>query len=324
MKEEEIRPQDIFDEYLRLCEIDSREYFSQASAIKIPCPACGANGAHSFEKKGFSYEVCPDCDTLFASPRPPFEAFMSYYRDSPSTRYWAEVFYPVTAEARKEKLWKPKAHLIKDFLNSFPAREVILDIGGGFGVFAEVATEIIKVPVAVIEPSVHLAQSCREKGFEVIEKPLEEVCISEVPQGPRCFVSFELFEHLHDPRRFLKSLHGLMEPGDCLVMTTLSAAGLDILVLWERAKAVFPPHHLNFFTPDSIRGLMREIGFVQVDVQTPGKLDLSILQNHLHEIEDRFWSFYLSRASEQSLDRMQEILVQEKMSSHMMIFGAKE
>jgi len=324
MKEEEIRPLEIFDQYLRLCEIDSRDFFSGEECVRIPCPSCNGEGGHSFTKKGFSYELCPRCQTLFASPRPPFEAFLNYYTDSPSTKFWAEVFYPTTAKARREKLWIPKAEIIKNYLKDFEQRRSILDIGGGFGVFAEVAHEVIGIDVTVIEPSVHLAGTCRDKGFEVIELPLEKVEKSFLPQGPRCFLSFELFEHLHDPGIFLRKLYELMDSGDQFVMTTLSAAGLDILVLWEKAKAIFPPHHLNFFTPDSLQFLMEKIGFQNVKVETPGKLDVSILQNHVHEMEDRFWKFFLPNLKEESVEKMQEILVSEKMSSHMMVFGMKE
>ena len=41
MKEEDIRPQEVFDEYLRLTEADIQKFFMDVPRIQIDCPACG-------------------------------------------------------------------------------------------------------------------------------------------------------------------------------------------------------------------------------------------------------------------------------------------
>ena len=82
MKEEEIRPHNIFDEYLRLAALDANKYFGKVLRLNVPCPACGERGVRSFDKQGFSYEECPKCQTLFVSPRPQAENFYRYYQES--------------------------------------------------------------------------------------------------------------------------------------------------------------------------------------------------------------------------------------------------
>src|SRR5512145_341647 len=99
MKEHDIRPQHIFDEYLRLTEEDTKTYFSDVPRDNVGCPACGETGKPAFEKSGFSYAECPHCLTVFVTPRPAREAFEKYYRESPSTRYWATTFYKETESA---------------------------------------------------------------------------------------------------------------------------------------------------------------------------------------------------------------------------------
>jgi hypothetical protein len=111
--EEEIRPENVFNEYLRLTAIDTIKYFENVEKIEINCPACGNLGNDWASKNGFNYKFCPECLSIFVSPRPKLEAFISYYTDSPSTRYWATTFYKLTESARREKLWKPKAQMIK-------------------------------------------------------------------------------------------------------------------------------------------------------------------------------------------------------------------
>jgi hypothetical protein len=108
VKEEEIRPQKIFDEYLRLAQKDTEHFFVNTLREKILCPTCGNGGEFAFAKHGFDYEACPNYHTLFVSPRPGPETFTKYYQESLSSKFWATTFYKQTAEARREKLWKPK------------------------------------------------------------------------------------------------------------------------------------------------------------------------------------------------------------------------
>lgn len=318
MKEEEIRPQDIFDEYLRLCEQDIATYFSDAPRHTTECPACGTVGLFAFEKNGFRYDECPACFTLFVSERPEKETFDRYYTDSPSTKYWATTFYRQTEESRRLKLWKPKAKLLLSKVAAYGAPGTVVDIGGGYGTFAE-EIRALGQQVVVIEPSRHLAAVCRGKGLLVIEKFLEGVDPQELPAGPRCFASFELFEHLYEPAEFLQSIGRLMGEGDLFVFTTLSGTGVDIRVLWEQSKSVSPPHHLNFFNPHSVKTLLDRVGFLVEEVTTPGKLDVDIMANSLPAVKDRFWSSFLAMSDEAARQRMQESLAQNLLSSHMMV-----
>jgi hypothetical protein len=325
MKEEEIRPQAIFDEYLRLAAADTVTYFTDAEQVSGNCPACGAHGGPAISKHGFAYELCPDCQTLYVNPRPVATAFAKYYTEAPSSKYWATTFYRETASARREKLWKPKANAVAGLLKRYAGCDkcIIVDVGGGYGLFAEEIRGLLRTDPVVIEPAPHLAAVCREKGLWVVEKFLEDVLTSDLPVGQRAFVSFELFEHLHDPALFLKHLHQLMVSGDMFVFTTLSGTGVDIQALWEDSKSIMPPHHLNFFNPHSIRTLLARCGFESLDVSTPGKLDIDILVNNRHLIKDRFWKTLVSRSSEAERHKWQDFISASGWSSHMMIVCRK-
>ncbi|MBI3773318.1 MAG: class I SAM-dependent methyltransferase [Gammaproteobacteria bacterium] len=324
MKEEDIRPQKIFDEYLWLARQDTINFFSDAKRVKGRCPACNEVGEFSFEKFGFEYEVCPSCHTLFVNPRPIAGAFTKYYTESLSSKFWATTFYKETAAARREKLWKPKARLVLDAMACYSATGyTIIDIGGGYGLFAEEMRDLSGRPITVIEPGSHLAGVCREKSLAVIEKFLECVDVADLPDGPRVFVSFELFEHLHDPSAFLKHLKGLMDSGDLFLFTTLSGSGVDIQVLWENSKSVSPPHHLNFFNPSSIRALIERTGLEMLDVTTPGKLDIDILVNSQVHIKDRFWRTFIATATDDAKEKWQELIAASGWSSHMMVICRK-
>lgn len=319
MNEEEIRPKQIFDEYLRLTEMDAQKYFSEDGRHAVLCPACGAEGEHTFKKHGFAYEVCPTCQTLFVSPRPPAEAFSLYYQVSESAKFWASTFYKETAEARREKLWLPKARMVKELVDRFDAgHHALVDIGGGYGIFAEEYEKVSGKKVTVIEPGPELAKVCRAKGLSVVEEFLENIKPGQLGNRSKVYVSFELFEHLHDPEKFLRHLYSLMRKGDVFIFTTLSGVGVDIQALWEDSKSVSPPHHLNFFNPKSARTLVARTGFNVMQISTPGKLDIDILCSNQKHIKDRFWRTFALQATQEEKQTMQEFVAGNGLSSHML------
>lgn len=319
MKEEEIRPRQLFDEYLRLAALDASLYFKNSDRQAIPCPACLTPGKKVFEKHGFGYEVCPACQTLFVSPRPPLADFFDYYQKSASADYFATTFYKETAEARREKLWKPKARMVLKILCSLGAENHrVFDIGGGYGIFAEEFQALSGNPVTIIEPSPGLARVCRGKGLQVIESFLEMVTHELLPEGPRVFVSFELFEHLQDCRVFLQRLHQLMQPGDKFIFSTLSGMGVDIQTLWQDSNSI-SLQHLNFFNPHSIRLLLEGLGLRPLSVETPGKLDLDIMYNQRHKVKDHFWRNLLGQSTPEDLRTWQNFIAARGFSSHMLV-----
>jgi hypothetical protein len=324
--EQDIRPAHIFNEYLKLTSEDTVTYFGNAEKEAIACPACGAQGKPMFNKMGFDYEECAACKSIYVSPRPHKEAFDAYYTDSPSTKYWATTFYKVTETARREKLWKPKAVLIKKRIEKYQEDnkvEYIVDIGGGYGIFDEEIKLIMDIKPIIIEPSVHLAEVCRIKGLSVIEKFMEDITPDELPKGRKCYVSFELFEHLHDPSIFLKTVFDSMEKDDLFIFTTLSSMGIDIQVLGKHAKALSPPHHLNFMNPKSVSKLLESQGFDVLEAITPGKLDIDILKNNKQHINNASWKNILEYSSQAELSKMQNFIAKSGLSSHMMITCTK-
>lgn len=171
MKEHEIRPQAVLDEYLRLADIDAMTFFADAPRTELLCPACGAAGPPAFVKTGFTYVECQECLTLYVNPRPARDAFESYYTDSPSTRFWATTFYRETESARREKIWKPNAELIKGKIARFSKNAEIVEIGVGYGFFGEETHKNVCCKVSIIDPSKHLAGLQEQRVSDYGEVP---------------------------------------------------------------------------------------------------------------------------------------------------------
>lgn len=324
MNENDIRPQALFDELLRLNKLDIKKYFTNTINENIVCPACGSKGQKSIVKNNFIFDECQNCKSLYVSPRPKKKYFDAYYTEGEASKYWATTFYKATEKNRTKMLWKPKAKMIKKKIETFaPDTKQIIDIGGGYGLFMIEFLKLLKIDHLVIEPSKYLSAACEQKGLKTLVKFLENAKKKDFINNKKTFVSFELFEHLHDPKAFLNTLKKLMNKKDLFIFTTLSGMGLDIRTLWENSKAISPPMHLNFLNPKSITMLLKKVGFEILEINTPGKLDIDIMSNNKNYLKDKFWRDFLEYADIKEKRIMQKIISENQLSSHMMVVCRK-
>lgn len=335
MNEYDIRPRAIFDEYLEISQNDIPKYFGNAEDfVRVNCPICNEAGQiAAFTKHGFDYVTCPACESLYVSPRPTSEMINRFYRESDSSRYWAEFFFPLTAEARRIHIFEPRAQMIVDLVKRFGETRgplTLVDVGAGIGLFLEAAKATNQfAQVLGIEPGRDLAKVCRSRGHEVLEKPVEAVLAEELQAS--VVTSFEVFEHLYDPASFIKSMSLLLDKNGLLIFTTLSVTGFDLQVLWDQSKSISPPHHINFISYHGVRQLMARCGFELLDISTPGKLDVDIVCNMLREnasLDIPRFARTLFRVSESHgnshiLAEFQKFLSNSALSSHVCIVARK-
>ena len=322
LQEKEIRPKKIFNKFLQLASLDIKKYFSRPKN-KINCIACGKKGEFSFKKMSFSYYECKKCNSLFVNPRPREKDFINYYKKSASIKFLATNLYKQTENLRKNKIIKPKAKMIFEILKKNRKNYTCVDIGGGYGIFAREISRLLKRKSVVIEPSPDLAKVCKKKGLIVVEKFLEKVKKKDLPRTKKFFTCFELIEHLHNPSKFIKNLKKIMQKGDLFIFTTLSSTGLDVLTLWENSRSVAPPHHLNFFNPKYIYIFLKKNNFKILNISTPGKMDVNILQNDKMQIKDRFWKNFILLSNEKEKNEMQNLISSINFSSHLMVVCQK-
>jgi hypothetical protein len=112
-------------------------FFDFKSFTELNSPACDNDSfVEEFEKLGLKYVSCNNCSTLFVNPRPPFDTLKEFYSKSPSSSFWVNEFFKPVAEARREKIFKPRVEYVSKLLNGCK-RWTVGDIGAGFGLFLE-------------------------------------------------------------------------------------------------------------------------------------------------------------------------------------------
>lgn len=326
MRESDIRPRALFDEFLAIAKADIGTFFSEHQAfVPVDCPACAESPrAPSFIKEAFAYCECARCGTLFVSPRPTEAMIDRFYRESATSRFWADRFFPETAGARREQIFRPRARMVADLIERFgvPAPRVIADVGAGYGIFLEEMRALdVAADLVAIEPSRDLARTLRERGLRVVEKPLEQVAAGEC--RATVATSFEVVEHLFAPAAFLRAVGRLLEPGGLLVFTTLTVSGWDMQVLWEHSKSIAPPHHLNLMSTEGLEILTCRAGFVVEEIATPGELDVDIVRNMLHAAPSlpvpRFARYLLQHRGARAWSDFQAFLQTHALSSHVRV-----
>jgi len=328
MKEADIRPRALFDGFLATVEEDAKRLFADHSGfVVIPCPACASGEiTESFTKIGFTYSRCASCGSLYLSPRPPAEAFVRFYRDSKAVEYFATHFYRQTEEARRERLFRPRAALVADWAKRLGATESLADIGAGFGTFLEeVRATGAFGQVVAIEPAEKLSAVCREKGLTVLEMPVERAA-DEASPAASFSTCFEVFEHVHDPLGFVESMAGVLRPGGVMLFTTLTISGFDLLELWDQSKSIMPPNHINLLSTTGLERLIARAGLDLVDLSTPGQLDVDIVANMLNEGPDLHVSRFareIVAAPEETRRRFQQFLSDNRLSSHVRVIARK-
>jgi 2-polyprenyl-3-methyl-5-hydroxy-6-metoxy-1,4-benzoquinol methylase len=300
-----------------------------AEFVYVDCPACGASSkAPKFEKNGINYVECNQCRTFYVNPRPTSDVLDWFYRGSPNYAYWNEVIFPATESVRRERIFAPRVDRLLTLCRKYEVRtSSILEVGAGFGTFCgEVKNRSVFTRVVAVEPTPDLAKTCRERGLEVLEMPVESI---QLDAGGLFDVvaSFEVIEHLFAPVDFVGHMTRLLRPGGILMLTCPNGQGFDIETLGKASNTV-DHEHLNYFNPESLAKLLTSCGLEILESFTPGKLDADLVRNKIISGEfDVSHQPYLKKVLVDDWERLgeafQEFLIQQGLSSNMWIVARK-
>ena len=330
LSEEELCPSDLLRGQEEAFQRDIERLQTRiAEFVSVPCPACYSTACiPTLDKFTFQYVTCLQCQTLYMSPRPSPKVMAAYYSNSENYQYWAKYIFPASEAARREKLHKPRLEQVVDYCERFSIpRRVLVEIGAGFGTFASIAQESgLFEQVRVIEPTPEMAQACRERGIEVIEKRIENIT-TEI-EFADVAVAFEVIEHLFEPRQFVEQCAHIVKQGGLLILSCPNGQGFDIALLGHISLAI-DAEHVNLFNPHALSLLVESCGFEVLEVSTPGRLDAEFVQMAIAEGKfDVSDNPFLKRVLVDEWARLgwpfQQFLAENGLSSHMWLAARKQ
>jgi 2-polyprenyl-3-methyl-5-hydroxy-6-metoxy-1,4-benzoquinol methylase len=278
LREADIRPDELMAEQARRYAADVAWLLERRDRfVEVACPACGGDEHDPvWSKYDLQYRGCRGCRTIYVSPRPEPALLDEYYARSENYEYWNRVVFPASEDARRAQIFRPRAARAIELAARHGVTDgALLDVGAGYGTFCEEVRAAGRFArVVALEPEPHLAATCREKGLDVIEAPIER---ADPGGGFDVVTSFEVIEHLFAPREFVARCAQLLRPGGLLMLTCPNGLGFDVQTLGERSATV-DAEHLNYFNPGALAAVLEGCGFTVLESETPGRLDAELVR----------------------------------------------
>ena len=330
ISENQIRPAHLMNEQKSRMLTDLGRVLSKHDEfVSVSCPACGEiKSTDKYEHNGLKYVECINCETFYINPRPSPDVLDWFYKDSVNYKYWNDVIFPASEESRREKIFIPRVDRLLAYCNKYDVdKSSLLEVGAGFGTFChELQTRNEFNRVVAVEPNRSLAKTCREKGIEVIEKPIEKINLSNDDLFD-VIVNFEVIEHLFDPASFVKSCADLLRVGGLFMLTCPNGKGFDIETMGPISDTV-DNEHLNYFNKKSLGILFQNAGFEVQESSTPGVLDADLVRNKIlsgdFDISAQpFLKKILIDEWEKFGGAFQKFLIEHELSSNIWIIGKK-
>jgi SAM-dependent methyltransferase len=328
LQENDIRPEQLMAEQAARFAADVERLLRQKSKfVTVPCPACDHQESRvCFKKYDLCYRECLKCGTMYVNPRPSPAILEEYYATSENYAYWNQHIFPASEPARRERLFRPRARRLVELARQHGMRSgTLLEVGAGFGTFCEEVRDLgFFDRIIAVEPTPGLAASCRKRGLDVIESPIEKVQLSA---AVHVIASFEVIEHLFGPRDFLQSCFRQLSAGGLLMLSCPNGRGFDVAALAQLSDTV-DVEHLNYFHPSSLSHLVQRCGFDVLDILTPGELDAELVRKKVLRGEfdvsgqPLLRQILIERWEELGVP-FQQFLAANKLSSHMWIVARK-
>lgn len=229
-------------------------------------------------KDGIDVIECEGCGFKHIVPIPSKDELSEVYR---SDYYSSEK--PGYFDGQREDLdwWNMvyaerfdtfEVHLASD-------RRRILDVGSGPGFFLLHGQERGWKTLG-IEPSLQAAGHARGLGVEVVEAFFDDELASTVGLFDAAHMS-EVLEHIPDPKNMLKRVANVLAPGGMICVSVPNDYNPFQTALRNACGYqpwwVAPPHHINYFSFDSLDRLLETCGFEVVLREGTFPIDLFLL-----------------------------------------------
>lgn len=131
----------------------------------------------------------------------------------------------------------------------------VLEVGVGEGHFLRAARNH-GVTVQGVELNPKGAERARVLGFQVHERTLKELS-NQISERFDAICSFQVLEHVPDPRDFLQGMITMLRPGGRLILSVPNAAVMRKIDSNNQDLLNQPPHHMGHWDEGNFRALER-------------------------------------------------------------------
>lgn len=201
---------------------------------------------------------CKNCGLIFQEPK---NGVASFYRKEYRQKHGPILGKVLSSRELFEYNLPLQEPRIKELKSILKPNFRVLDIGSSAGHFLYAVKNKVKECVG-IELNVENAEFTRnELGIKVFNEPIEEAPLT--PDYFDLITIYHTFEHIEDPLRFLKFVYKYLKPKGYLfieVPNTLDAL-MSVYGLGSFADFWYIEPHLFFYTPKTLKAMLRKAGF---------------------------------------------------------------
>jgi len=326
MKESDIRPDNIYNEYKQLLFKDIKKYFSDSSLlVRVDCPGCSVKDSKFvFNKMGFDYRACNKCNSLFVSPRPSEERLRLFYKNSSSGLFQRKVFLRNTLKARTVKVSSYRIQWIMGLVEEYlPSAQVFLDYATrNPALLKQLKNANLFKSIRTVVPECYEQDDLLPENIEIMDNT------NVIKDSIDVFAAFEVLERVFDPGRLFDSAYNACRKNGLFIMTSTTSSGFEYQVLGEYSPNLIVPDRLNLLSLESLIKQIEDAGFEVIEASTPGRLDVEMVKKTYEKYPDipleSFWKYLFSCRNERALHSLQEYLQQFQLSSHVRIAAIKK
>jgi 2-polyprenyl-3-methyl-5-hydroxy-6-metoxy-1,4-benzoquinol methylase len=245
-----------------------RRHGSIPSELLTPraCPTCGSGEArHELDKDHMQLVRCAACDLVYVTPT--FDE--SHYKRVYASAEYQDIVRDLgiqSHEYRVQRFGRERVQLMAEQLQT-TAPPRYLDVGCSTGFVVEAARDAgWRASGVDLNPSA--IEFGRTRGLDVRTAALEDAGFE--PGSFDAVSLFDVLEHLLDPLRTLRACVRLLAPGGIVFLYVPNYDSASRLLMGKDAHFIWPTHHLNYYTPATIRDLMAREGLSTVYLATEG------------------------------------------------------
>jgi SAM-dependent methyltransferase len=201
----------------------------------------------------FAVQRCRQCEMARTVPAPPPEHIGDYY---PRGYYGRGKRYSSSLEGLLDWLYSFRGRLIEIANGLEPGR--VLDVGCGRG---QLLFQLRKRGWEVI--GTELSEDSAEYAREVLKLDVRTADLHDLDLPADYFdtvILWHVLEHIPDPAALLAEVRRILRPGGTLLVAVPNFGSWEARWGQDRWFHLDVPRHLNHFTPDALRGYLRDAG----------------------------------------------------------------
>lgn len=197
---------------------------------------------------------CDSCGFVFCKPIPSKEELDKVYEGYGRNDYLSDL----TIQAYEKVL---------DQMEPFRKTNRLIDVGCGIGYFLEVAKRR-GWEVYGTEFTEEAVKICEAKGAKMQLGVLNPA--NYEPESFDVITSFEVIEHINNPREELGHFNQILRKGGLVYCTTPNFNAVERHMLKTEWNVLGYPEHLSYYTPSTLKRVFKEIGFEARKIETTG------------------------------------------------------